>query len=313
MRVKKTYNLYLVYLVVQVIAAYILYFFVDYNSLDPMVYNIIGQLLFFIPTIVVGISMFGKPVMGKTNFLDCTLAVLLAFAVEPLISLLSLATAMFFPNNVTEAFQIAYESPLVISIISMAVFPALLEEIVFRGFIFSGFKNTKLKHACIVAGLLFAFAHNDLQQFLYAFFVGVLLCYVCYKTKSIIPGIITHFTINATQIMMSRASFSSEAVEQTLEAVEAISYQEVFFMYLRLSVISLPVIFLIIKMMGRRVVLAPEKKFVDFTKVNDIEMLEISDESVYDYNPEYPEKIFNWKLLLIILLYLIQFYYYFLS
>lgn len=83
------------------------------------------------------------------------------------------------------------------SFITAVILAPVLEEVLFRGIILKGFlKNYSPVKAIVVSGLLFGIFHLNPWQAIGASFVGVILGWVYYKTKSIIPCIIIHFVNN---------------------------------------------------------------------------------------------------------------------
>ena len=86
-----------------------------------------------------------------------------------------------------------------------------LEEIIFRGFLFKMMEKDNLKSAIIVSSITFGIGHivnllngaeliPTLIQICYAVALGYLFVIIFYKSKSLIPCIITHILINATSI-----------------------------------------------------------------------------------------------------------------
>jgi hypothetical protein len=68
----------------------------------------------------------------------------------------------------------------------------------FRGIILDGFlKNYKPTHAILASALLFALLHGNLAQGIGAFMSGILLGWVYWKTKSIMPCIVLHLLNNS--------------------------------------------------------------------------------------------------------------------
>ncbi len=91
---------------------------------------------------------------------------------------------------------------LILTFFSLVVLPPLVEETVFRGFMFTGLR-TKLKWvwAAIITSLLFASAHvmenSSGQPLLWVagidtFTLSMFLCYLRQKTDSIWPGVFLH-------------------------------------------------------------------------------------------------------------------------
>ncbi len=76
-----------------------------------------------------------------------------------------------------------------------ALFPAVFEELFFRGLILSKQSGNTLI-VCALNGLLFAFYHLNLVQFFYQFIYGFGLALITLKAKSATPSIITHFINN---------------------------------------------------------------------------------------------------------------------
>ena len=87
----------------------------------------------------------------------------------------------------------------------MAFIPAVCEELAFRGFIFGGLirQGGRLR-AILVTALMFGISHGFLQQSIAASCMGVLLGWIAFRTGSVLPCILLHFTNNALSVSMSR-------------------------------------------------------------------------------------------------------------
>ncbi|HSX28077.1 MAG TPA: CPBP family intramembrane glutamic endopeptidase [Candidatus Saccharimonadales bacterium] len=86
---------------------------------------------------------------------------------------------------------------LVMVFASLVLLPPLLEELLFRGFIFKG----ALKHfhpivAALFTSVLFGAAHGQWNVGLDTFSLSLVLCFLAYKTKSLWPGIVLHASKN---------------------------------------------------------------------------------------------------------------------
>ena len=88
--------------------------------------------------------------------------------------------------------------PNVFSFLSIVVAAPLLEEIFFRGIILEGFlKNYSPKRAILLSAAIFGAIHLNPWQASGAFLIGLLIGWLYWKTRSLIPGIIIHFINNA--------------------------------------------------------------------------------------------------------------------
>lgn len=86
--------------------------------------------------------------------------------------------------------------------LSYAVFPAVFEELFFRGLLLNSLKNTGETCAILSTALCFALYHCSLIQFVYQFIYGLILATIVYKTKSIIPSMALHFLNNFTVLSL---------------------------------------------------------------------------------------------------------------
>lgn len=80
--------------------------------------------------------------------------------------------------------------------IILALLPALLEEIFFRGLILGSLKKVKTVYAVIAVSLCFALYHSSATQLIYQFIYGVGFCLLYLASDSVIPCIMAHFVNN---------------------------------------------------------------------------------------------------------------------
>ena len=90
---------------------------------------------------------------------------------------------------------------LVLNLVLLAVLPAIMEELVFRGIIFNGLKQYGKNIAVFGSALLFALMHGGIEQTIYPIIVGVILGLVMLKTNNIVYPIIIHFFNNAIVVV----------------------------------------------------------------------------------------------------------------
>ena len=86
-----------------------------------------------------------------------------------------------------------------------------IEEIIFRGFLFKMMEKDNLRNAIIVSSITFGVGHivnllmgaelvSTLLQIAYAKSIGYLFVTIFYKSKSLVPCIITHSIMNALSV-----------------------------------------------------------------------------------------------------------------
>jgi membrane protease YdiL (CAAX protease family) len=83
-----------------------------------------------------------------------------------------------------------------ISVFTVAVIPAIFEELFFRGAVLSSLSTEKTFLAILVSSLYFAFVHGSIYYFLSNFFAGAVFSLMIYLTGSIFASVTAHFLNN---------------------------------------------------------------------------------------------------------------------
>ena len=95
-----------------------------------------------------------------------------------------------------------------------------VEELIFRGFLFKALQENSLKTAVIVSSITFGMGHiinlfsgantiNTICQIFYAITTGFLFVIIFYKSKSLLPCIITHSLFNALSTISNTVNIST--------------------------------------------------------------------------------------------------------
>ncbi|MDO4976208.1 MAG: CPBP family intramembrane metalloprotease [Eubacteriales bacterium] len=100
---------------------------------------------------------------------------------------------LFFKNHITEALS-NVQNQLAYAIIALALAPAVVEEIIFRGLIFHRLGNGR--KAILISAMLFALGHMNYNQICYAFVMGLFFALVFRITSNLTVTILIHFLFN---------------------------------------------------------------------------------------------------------------------
>ncbi|MDD3393197.1 MAG: CPBP family intramembrane metalloprotease [Anaerotignum sp.] len=187
--------------------------YVWFSCIVQIVYCTIPIIGYFIWTKKNPKEVFRLYPLGWKNLL---LIIAFGFAIQPLMRFLSFFTSMFFPNVAQEYADALEGTGFVATLITMAILPALLEELSLRGVFLSGYRRLGTWKAIFCTALLFGFLHMNPQQFLYAFFAGLFFCFLVERTGSIWASIIPHFIINATNVISMFLPTSDEITAMEL-------------------------------------------------------------------------------------------------
>lgn len=83
-----------------------------------------------------------------------------------------------------------------VSIFSLAILPAVFEELLFRGIILKGLKQAGKTFSIVMSAVMFALFHLSISQTIYPLLMGLLLGGIMYKENNILYTIIVHFVSN---------------------------------------------------------------------------------------------------------------------
>ena len=182
--------------------------FKDLDDLPMSLSLLFGEMVIAIPTVIfliIACRETGESpvqILGfhKIKVTSALLMIALGLSVIPLANALNLFSMLFTKSVVTESASEILSYPMHLVIISGGLIGPLVEEIACRGMIFSGMRK---KMSAIFAILLSAFAfglfHMNVNQFLYAFMIGIFLALAVEATGSIWASFIVHMTINTEQ------------------------------------------------------------------------------------------------------------------
>lgn len=91
-----------------------------------------------------------------------------------------------------------------LTVFGVALFPAVCEEMLYRGFILSGLKNSvKKKAAIILCGILFGLLHLDPYRIPFTIAVGIGLSYAAWESRSLFVPIIMHAFHNLVMLLVT--------------------------------------------------------------------------------------------------------------
>lgn len=100
---------------------------------------------------------------------------------------------------------------LIWQILALVFAGPCMEELIFRGLVYKRIKRyTKSMAGVYISALLFGAYHFNLVQGIYAFALGVLLCYVYEKYDTILAPILLHISANLTALVMDSLPVSTD-------------------------------------------------------------------------------------------------------
>ncbi len=135
---------------------------------------------------------------------------LLTVLIMPINYYLNAVSQLLVPNAVNA--NVAYfnaltgnnmwGNPLWLNLLYMAVLPALIEEYIFRAVLFQGFRSCGLLKTALLTALMFGLAHGNLNQFMYAFAMGLFFAYLVEAAGSVYASMLLHTLINSFTVFI---------------------------------------------------------------------------------------------------------------
>ena len=110
---------------------------------------------------------------------------------------------MLFVQNDTTDFMnnVLQNNNFFLCFFMIALVPCILEETVYRGVFYNEYSKVSPWKGILLSGFLFGIIHGNLNQFSYAFAMGVIFALLIEATNSILASMIVHFFINATSFL----------------------------------------------------------------------------------------------------------------
>lgn len=140
-----------------------------------------------------------KGSMTLACFLKCVIIILgVNCLLSGLDTFFNLATglSLTFPTESAEV------NPILL-LLTVGVFPAVMEELVFRGIIYRYLKRHGAVFAAFASSLLFGLIHLNILQALFAFCMGLVLCFAYEKTGKLIYSMLLHFINNSLMVLLT--------------------------------------------------------------------------------------------------------------
>lgn len=108
-------------------------------------------------------------------------------------------------------------------IIPLLILAPIAEEIMFRGLLLRyALKIMPVHLAVIFQAIGFGIFHGNMVQFIYATIIGIILGYLAYYMKSVLPSVFLHFMINLSGVLLPANLFETRLKTAVLLGVSAV-------------------------------------------------------------------------------------------
>lgn len=169
---------------------------------------LLSQSILLLPAViyvlVMRIDVFKALPFRKIKVGDAFLSILLGYLLVPLVLFINNISMLFSTNYLEASSNELITYPFLVQIFLMAVIPALVEEFIFRGLFYHSYRKSGILGAALTSALVFGLIHFNLNQFCYAFVLGIVFALMVEATGSIFSSMLAHFAINTYSIIMMK-------------------------------------------------------------------------------------------------------------
>jgi hypothetical protein len=129
-------------------------------------------------------------------------------------NLISMTPLVEISTGYQEANAAFYGSTLILELISSALLTPIIEELVFRGIIFTRLRRDLPKlPAVVLSALIFAMVHWNIVQFLYALLLGLALALLMEREDHLYAAVLGHITANLIAVVRTETGFLAWTVQ----------------------------------------------------------------------------------------------------
>mgnify|MGYP000006774131 FL=1 len=169
---------------------------------------LLSQSIILLPAVifvlVMKIDVFKALPFKKIKVGDAFLSILLGYLLVPLVLFINNISMMFSTNHLEASANELTSYPFLIQIVLLAVVPAMVEEFIFRGLFYHSYRKNGILGAALASAFAFGLIHFNLNQFCYAFVLGIVFALIVEATGSIFSSMLAHFAINTYSIIMMK-------------------------------------------------------------------------------------------------------------
>lgn len=176
---------------------------------NVMISILLAESTIVIPPVIV--LVFGKYSEGICNRLAIKKMRPLTFVavfiygilIMPIGTLANAISMLWVDNEVLESSGAMLDAPWYLTLLSSAIIAPVLEEFVFRGFMYCGYRRDGSRVAAVImSALAFALMHLNFNQAAYAFIIGVAFAFIVEATGSLWSSIMCHMMFNAESVIV---------------------------------------------------------------------------------------------------------------
>lgn len=156
------------------------------------------------------------------------MVILFTFLIMPMTSTINSISMLFVDNAVNAISDEVLKMPFLVMLFMIGIFAPFSEELIFRGIIFRGYKNSgSVLQAIIWSAILFGMMHLNFNQAAYAIAMGIMCALIVEASGSLWSSVIVHMVFNTPSVcVMYLAEFFQPGYYSDGNAEEALTNED---------------------------------------------------------------------------------------
>ncbi|MDD2959265.1 MAG: type II CAAX endopeptidase family protein [Lachnospiraceae bacterium] len=233
-RSKGANRLIFIMIAISIISPYVIIFIFGNQEFTLYQNLALSQAIYLIPVLIYIIATRGQ-ILNELQLKPIRISIILmvilfAVLMMPVMSWLNLVSMLFARNYMASALTEAVDTPFAMNLLYVALIPAVSEEFMFRGIFFHSYRPAGILKAALVSGLCFGMLHMNLNQFCYAFVLGVVFAFLVEATGSLISSMLAHFVINSSTVLVLAGESAVSSQVDLSAAATAITRSDIMMM-----------------------------------------------------------------------------------
>lgn len=140
--------------------------------------------------------------LRKVDFISIIFSILYGICLVPIVAVINALSMLFVENVASTSISEMLDQGFFVSFFAIAIIPAIVEEFLFRGIVYRGYRQARPIRGILYSAFLFGALHMNFNQFCYAFFMGIAMGVLAEVTDSLVPSMFVHCLFNGQTVCL---------------------------------------------------------------------------------------------------------------
>ncbi|MGN0466349.1 MAG: lysostaphin resistance A-like protein [Lachnospiraceae bacterium] len=201
-RIKRTNFFFLVLVVLYVGFSFLAGYFLQNDLLQSCITEIFLLCIGIIFLICQKVNIKEYIRLRRVDIVSILFSILYGICLIPIVTIINAFSMLFVKNVASASISGMVNQGFLSSFLVIAIIPAIVEEFLFRGIIYRGYRQARPIRGILYSAFLFGALHMNFNQFCYAFFMGIAMGVLAEVTDSLVPSMFVHCLFNGQTVCL---------------------------------------------------------------------------------------------------------------